>query len=523
MPKKPYQPKSIEEHNFDSYISSHKGVTFQAEPWPHPLNHEATEDETIFSYEEYARKPHTPHPVPQISTQAANKLYPRVLDMPIRLAGDNTYHLPEEWADLAPILQGIISHEHAHNPNWRDYHAYLTVDSSEVVKGDQQRHGGLHVDGFQGDRINPKTKVNRSYVMTTNGGTRFYPQRFIIPDVTKYNIFQGFDIQGGHYNIAEDHLIYLMDAYTVHESGTTARNGIRTFVRLSYDVKQFDRAGNSHNSMLNYNWNMVTRNIHEGVKTPDFEKLETSPHLLPIPQDTYTGEPVIIGIHGKVGSGRNQFSYEILKELNYQQYTAAKVSLLTSLYKEATSICDDILTSQDNHTITTRHNIQEPLLTRIRTLTEAGLGPRDPEFGYYRGQDNYRQILDLISTYRRHNNPNYYIQEMVKTAPPVEFLVFSNLKYPNEAAWVRQNNGFLIKVEPRPRWQKATATSEDGRKYAEGRQTESETALDKWTDWDITIEEDSHYALRPVLLSRDLLHLAGREIRHRDSYTAYVQ
>ena len=150
-----------------------------------------------------------------------------------------------------------------------DYYTYLTVDCGPVRLEEQQRNGGLHVDGFQGARIQPKTKITRNYVATSNGGTRFYPQLFDASlDDRRYNIFKAFDQQAEEPLVAGENIVWFMDAYSVHESGFALRDGRRTFLRMTYDYKKFDRLGNTKNSLIPYQWNMVRRTVHEDLEDP---------------------------------------------------------------------------------------------------------------------------------------------------------------------------------------------------------------------------------------------------------------
>ena len=270
---KPHDPT----FSLDHYISSNQGTVLVPEATTnfHPA---LKEKQTVFSFEAY-QDPHAlPHPLPEINTSSLGGYHQRCLDMPIRLSGQKEYRIPEEWSALLPMLRDVITTEHVHNPNVLDYHTYITVDSKMVEPDEQQRHGGLHVDGFQGARIDPKTKITRNYVVTTNGGTQFYPQPFIVVDEKKYNVFQGFDLQAKDYVIAKEDTVYFMDAYTVHESGIASRKDIRSFLRVTYDLKKFDRLGNTHNSMLDYNWDMADRKIHEVVATPTMNEIVNSPY-----------------------------------------------------------------------------------------------------------------------------------------------------------------------------------------------------------------------------------------------------
>jgi hypothetical protein len=48
-------------------------------------------------------------------------------------------------------------------------------------------------------------------------------------------------------------------AYTVHRADVAPRDLVRTFLRLSYSVRQFDRLGNSVNSRFGRLWSYESR------------------------------------------------------------------------------------------------------------------------------------------------------------------------------------------------------------------------------------------------------------------------
>lgn len=242
-------------------------------------NNSLNEDQRPFAYERYATEVHPPI---EIELKELLKLeeMPRCLDMPLRLAGETEYRLPLDWLAIKGVLEKLVSIEESHNPNWRDYNTYMTIDAKDVTVGEQQRHGGLHVDGFQGTRIVNKTKVTRNYVATSNGGTQFWPQRFVVADPEKFNAFKGFDLQvEGEPFVAKPDRFYFMDAFTVHESGYAEFDGKRVFIRLTYDLKEFDRLGNTRNPNLDYDWSMVARNAQDLVEDPRLTDIIASPYF----------------------------------------------------------------------------------------------------------------------------------------------------------------------------------------------------------------------------------------------------
>jgi hypothetical protein len=194
----------------------------------------------------------------------------KCLDMPIRMAGSREWKIPFAFAQFIPAISTIISFEAAHNKSLIDFNAYLTIDQSETKAGDTHRHSGLHVDGFQGARINPKVACDRSYIVADTDCPSFWNQSFetveSMDDATQ-NIFHEFD-RTAHYSSeikCEPYQIYFMDSYAVH-SANAAKSPRRTFCRLSFSVRQYDRLGNSHNHLFDYKWNMVKRDIETALK-----------------------------------------------------------------------------------------------------------------------------------------------------------------------------------------------------------------------------------------------------------------
>ncbi len=503
MARKPHDPT----FTIDASISSSKGLTLNPQGKT-ITNPRLIEDQDIFSYNKYATKIHMPYPIHQIDVTPLESLWARCLDMPIRLAGQTEYKLPEEWAGLAPLISNIIAQEHTTNPNWVNYNTYITVDCSKVTPSQQQRHGGLHVDGFQGSRIDPKTKITRNYVMTTNGGTRFYPQRFIVADENEFNVFQGFDIQAERFETAEENMVYFMDAYTVHESGFAERKGIRAFLRVSYDLKKFDRAGNTHNSMLDYEWDMVARNVHETVKTPNYPDLENSPHYPTIPLIHKTNKPKLIGISGKPGSAKNYFSFKLIQEFRHLGYSIEKVSIPTGLYVEANHIVNQIKAGMLPTTIAFENNLTTDQAATLFELASGDLGVRNPEWGYNRRNENFRKILDELGTnIRRAQDPNYFLNQILETPTKADFLIFTDMRFPNEADHVNLTGGITLRAEVNEHWTSQTKTATDGYKYTtEGINNPSETALDDYLNF---FQHVTVGYTRPIILAHNLLRHFG--------------
>lgn len=196
----------------------------------------------------------------------------RVLDMPIKFPGTN-YRLPKELAYLKPLVQKIATNEHLINNKINDYYCYITLDKRVVKKGTTTRKEGIHVDGFQGARLGKKLPIDHSYILSNNHPTIFYNQSFEVKsdwDKTCHNYFEGFEQQktGKSEVIYPNNSVLLIDAYCLHEAPLVIEDTFRTFLRLSYTVREFDRLGNSHNSMFDYEWEMHPRDIQKTLICP---------------------------------------------------------------------------------------------------------------------------------------------------------------------------------------------------------------------------------------------------------------
>jgi len=220
---------------------------------------------------------------------------PRVLDLPIKFPGSD-YRLPQELAGLEWLIKRVADYEATINPyGLAQYYCYLTVDRGLVAPNTCLREAPCHVDGFQGARWQPKVAINHTYSVSDVLSTTFYIQPFDFSrlDDTKHDFFWEMNRQVNLSNSLYawrpvDGALTLMDAYTVHRGSESPIPQMRTFVRISYEVRIFDRLGNAHNPMFDYSWEMVPRDIEE-LKLVAFDP-QSDPSLRVFPHQDLTGK-----------------------------------------------------------------------------------------------------------------------------------------------------------------------------------------------------------------------------------------
>lgn len=202
---------------------------------------------------------------------------PRVLDMPIKFPGTG-FRVPSVFAQLREVIERVAHYEAAINPQIADYYAYLTVDQGPVKPGTLQREAPCHVDGFQGARWNPKVRINHTYVVGDVLPTTYYVQPFDLMhlDETRHNFFWEMNRivaqdRAAHAWQPRPGELNLIDAYTVHRGTEATVPTYRTWIRLSFEVRVFDRMGNAHNPLFDYDWTMVPRDI-EGLNLVAYDE-----------------------------------------------------------------------------------------------------------------------------------------------------------------------------------------------------------------------------------------------------------
>lgn len=195
---------------------------------------------------------------------------PRALDMPIKFPGTG-FRVPAAFAQLREVIERVAHYEAAINPQIADYYGYLTVDQGPVKPGTLQREAPCHVDGFQGARWNPKVRINHTYVVGDVLPTTYYVQPFDLMhlDEARHNFFWEMNRivaqdRAAHAWQPQPGELNLIDAYTVHRGTEATVPTYRTWIRLSFEVRVFDRLGNAHNPLFDYDWAMVPRDI-EGL------------------------------------------------------------------------------------------------------------------------------------------------------------------------------------------------------------------------------------------------------------------
>lgn len=213
-----------------------------------------------------------------------------------------------------------------------------------------------------------------------------------------------------------------------------------------------------------------------------------------------TSSPYLIGISGKIGSGKNYFASSIIKELLAHRYVIKEAAFATPLKEEATYIINAIrphVHEDDNtwhETITAladEFNMSYDQMWDLSSFIRQEL-VENPELDGYSRSEGIRRGLQYLGTeVRRKKEENYWVDRFMNFVPKDADVVFvTDVRFPNEADCVLTNNGYLFRVEVPPEVIRKRTVDRDGLLYSEEALNHpSETSLDNYEHFDEKIGE----------------------------------
>ena len=197
--------------------------------------------------------PAPPVDIGKVQLQALAPAPLRVLRCPLKAAWSADLVLPEELAAWEPLVRHVLETERAHNPQFLQAWAHISVEHTEVAAGKTQRVPGWHVDGFQGVR-QARHGIEHSYLWANVAPTEFCLQPFLVShlDTARHNVFDTLQEQAREECVFEglpEH-VYLIDPYVVHRAAPMPKAGWRAFVRITFAETYLDDPVNTVNLSL---------------------------------------------------------------------------------------------------------------------------------------------------------------------------------------------------------------------------------------------------------------------------------
>jgi dephospho-CoA kinase len=207
----------------------------------------------------------------------------------------------------------------------------------------------------------------------------------------------------------------------------------------------------------------------------------------------------IIGISGKIGSGKNYLSQKIKSELERLGFTTSESSFAAHLKGELDSIIDNARLSlskgEDYYSsvkVTSgKLDMSEEEVSMLMGFIEKDV-KTDENVNAHSRRKGIRVALQKLGTeVRRSKDENYWVKAFHKDLPEVDFILVTDVRFPNEADSIIDKNGIVIRLEIPAEVIEERVQVRDGIQYSEEvKQHASEVSLDDYSRFDLTVGKD---------------------------------
>lgn len=188
------------------------------------------------------------------------------MDLPIKMPFSDI-RVPDEFEQFREFIEKAYTHEVICNPNVHNWYAYLCIDQRQVLPMSTQRRPGAHADSFPTGNVHMNRLSDSVYLAYDCLPTEFCNGNFtfelsINTNINK-EIISHFENKTNDVHTYPDYHIIKMDSGHVHQVGfnKTANPIDRTFIKLTFSPDIFNRIGNDHNYLFDYNWPLYERSV----------------------------------------------------------------------------------------------------------------------------------------------------------------------------------------------------------------------------------------------------------------------
>lgn len=137
-------------------------------------------------------------------------------------------------------------------------YVYVTAKYLFQVPNCPFNRKGWHSDGFMTDDIN--------YIWSDKQPTLFNICKFNLTMDDAISLDEMEQQADEKYNVIHDSGTLLrLDQFNIHRVNENIESGMRKFLKVSFSKDKCDLIGNSHNYLLDYNWEMRERQISRNI------------------------------------------------------------------------------------------------------------------------------------------------------------------------------------------------------------------------------------------------------------------
>lgn len=195
-----------------------------------------------------------PRFVKSINVKCDEMLYYQYL--PIKLI-DQTEPVLEARLQCFKELIGTVCCDYVANYGLTKYvksYVYLTAK----VMFNKCNRAGWHSDGYLTNDIN--------YIYSNHSPTIFNCSKFVLTPDDQISLREMEEQAKPENNYSyPDNSLLCLTQYNIHKCPEKTEPRIRTFVKVSFSKDRYDLKGNSHNYLLDYDWEMRERGVDRNV------------------------------------------------------------------------------------------------------------------------------------------------------------------------------------------------------------------------------------------------------------------
>lgn len=180
------------------------------------------------------------------------------LYLPIKLPGGNI-RIPKRLDPYSEMVQfALVDHEQTRSDS--DLYVYLTAKTMFVQPGQPGNREGWHADGFG-------SNGDINYIWCDKN-----PTEFAVQDFGEISTDDRLSMRQMSERVRPESIVTYpvntllrLDESVVHRVSENVDQGVRRFIKITVSRHQFNNEGNSHNHLLNYNWEMIPRGMERNL------------------------------------------------------------------------------------------------------------------------------------------------------------------------------------------------------------------------------------------------------------------
>jgi hypothetical protein len=190
------------------------------------------------------------------------------LYLPVKMPHDSRVYLPPQLRFCDKVLAAAMedAYQRLLPLFFNQWYVYLTVKTMWVTPSCPGNRPGWHADGFgSGGDLN--------YIWHSMNPTEFAVQKFRKVSSDDLQCLEDLSYQVDHDSIVvyPNRTLLRLDERVVHRVSPNPKEGLRTFIKVSVSKHKYNLKGNSHNYLIDYDWEMHDRVQLRNMDNKDFK------------------------------------------------------------------------------------------------------------------------------------------------------------------------------------------------------------------------------------------------------------